>query len=184
MVLLRGQGAGVARLRTGLSEVDVTRQSGSPSSTRNVFGRHFRIELQHHLLPDDDALVHALLDISQSVDIPCTISNNVNYGLPPATPACGAGDAPPPARRHRRGSQGDPVRPGPSLECCSSAAPQGKLRVSGPKRPRKVGGSTQCQIGKLPLARRRGKVYVLMPHWGAISLATRAVHRRSSCRYL
>jgi len=48
----------------------------------DVFGEHFRIELQHHLLADDDVLVHALLDISKSMGIPCTISNNVHYALP------------------------------------------------------------------------------------------------------
>jgi error-prone DNA polymerase len=48
----------------------------------DIFDGHFRIELEHHLLPDDTALVQALLEVAESTGIPYLIANDVHYAFP------------------------------------------------------------------------------------------------------
>src|SRR5579875_3289740 len=47
-----------------------------------IFGADFWIELQHHLLPDDGALVEASLDLAGRAGLRCMISNDVHYATP------------------------------------------------------------------------------------------------------
>lgn len=47
-----------------------------------VFGHDFWIELEHHLLPDDTALVDALREVAASTGVGCTIANDVHYANP------------------------------------------------------------------------------------------------------
>jgi len=47
-----------------------------------IFGQDFWIELEHHLLPDDTALVEALLDVARQTNLDCVIANDVHYALP------------------------------------------------------------------------------------------------------
>ncbi len=48
----------------------------------DIFGRNYWIELEHHLLPDDSALVEALHDIARSAGLRCVIANDVHYAEP------------------------------------------------------------------------------------------------------
>ena len=48
----------------------------------DVFGQDFWIELEHHLLPDDTALVDALRDVAASTGVGCTLANDVHYANP------------------------------------------------------------------------------------------------------
>jgi error-prone DNA polymerase len=48
----------------------------------DIFGQDFWIELEHHLLPDDTALVEALRDVAASTGVGCTIANDVHYAHP------------------------------------------------------------------------------------------------------
>ncbi|HLJ69329.1 MAG TPA: DNA polymerase III subunit alpha [Chloroflexota bacterium] len=47
-----------------------------------IFGDDFWIELEHHLLPDDTALVEALLDLARRTGRRCLIANDVHYAYP------------------------------------------------------------------------------------------------------
>jgi error-prone DNA polymerase len=47
-----------------------------------IFGGHYWIELEHHLLPDDSALVEALRDLAFAAGIRCVIANDVHYAEP------------------------------------------------------------------------------------------------------
>jgi error-prone DNA polymerase len=49
---------------------------------RELFGDDLWIEMQHHLLPDDDELVAALLDVAIATGIRPVITNNVHYAYP------------------------------------------------------------------------------------------------------
>jgi error-prone DNA polymerase len=49
---------------------------------RDLFGEHFWIEMQHHLLPDDDELVAALLDVALATGTRPVITNNAHYAYP------------------------------------------------------------------------------------------------------
>ncbi len=47
---------------------------------RALFGRErFFVELQHHLLPEDDALIHDLLALAQHLGLDAVATNNVHY---------------------------------------------------------------------------------------------------------
>jgi error-prone DNA polymerase len=48
----------------------------------DLFGDRFLIELEHHLLPDDDALVDALLDLAGKTGLRTVIANDVHYAHP------------------------------------------------------------------------------------------------------
>ena len=48
----------------------------------DLFGRDFWIELEHHLLPDDTALVEALRDVAARSGVGCVIANDVHYARP------------------------------------------------------------------------------------------------------
>ena len=48
----------------------------------DIFGQDFWIELEHHLLPDDTALVDALRDVAASTGVRCIIANDVHYAYP------------------------------------------------------------------------------------------------------
>lgn len=48
----------------------------------DIFGKDFWIELEHHLLPDDTALVEALRDVATSTGVRCAIANDVHYAHP------------------------------------------------------------------------------------------------------
>jgi error-prone DNA polymerase len=48
----------------------------------DLFGDRFLIELEHHLLPDDDALVDALLDLARKTGLRTVIANDVHYAYP------------------------------------------------------------------------------------------------------
>ncbi|HEY8687212.1 MAG TPA: DNA polymerase III subunit alpha, partial [Chloroflexota bacterium] len=48
----------------------------------DIFGQDFWIELEHHLLPDDTALVDALREVAASTGVGCTIANDVHYANP------------------------------------------------------------------------------------------------------
>lgn len=45
----------------------------------DIFGRDYWIELEHHLLPDDSAMVEALRDVACAAGLPCVITNDVHY---------------------------------------------------------------------------------------------------------
>jgi error-prone DNA polymerase len=47
-----------------------------------LFGRDFWIELEHHLLPDDTALVEALMELARQTGLRCVIANDVHYADP------------------------------------------------------------------------------------------------------
>lgn len=49
---------------------------------REVFGEHLWIELEHHLLPDDDELVAALREVAAAAGLRCVIANDVHYAAP------------------------------------------------------------------------------------------------------
>ncbi|MGI8827730.1 MAG: DNA polymerase III subunit alpha [Chloroflexota bacterium] len=49
---------------------------------REIFGDDFWIELEHHLLPDDTALVEALLDVAARAGLECVVANDVHYAYP------------------------------------------------------------------------------------------------------
>jgi DNA polymerase III subunit alpha len=49
---------------------------------KEIFGSDLRIELEHHLLPDDTALVEALLALATRVDVACVAANDVHYAYP------------------------------------------------------------------------------------------------------
>jgi error-prone DNA polymerase len=46
----------------------------------------FYIELQHHYLPDDTALVYKLVTLARRVGVPYVATNNVHYTMPDAQP--------------------------------------------------------------------------------------------------
>jgi len=47
---------------------------------RDVFGRdRFWIELQHHLLPEDDALIYKFVQLAQRISVGYVATNNVHY---------------------------------------------------------------------------------------------------------
>ena len=47
---------------------------------RNLFGPdHFWLELQHHLLPEDGALVDGLVELARHLDLGYVVTNNVHY---------------------------------------------------------------------------------------------------------
>ena len=46
---------------------------------QQLFGDRFYIELQHHQLPDDPALVAGLSQLADHIGIPCVATNNVHY---------------------------------------------------------------------------------------------------------
>ncbi len=48
----------------------------------DIFGENFWIELEHHLLPDDTALVGQLLEIAAHTGVRCTLANDVHYAHP------------------------------------------------------------------------------------------------------
>jgi error-prone DNA polymerase len=48
----------------------------------DIFGKDFWIELEHHLLPDDTALVEALRDVAARTGVGCAITNDVHYAHP------------------------------------------------------------------------------------------------------
>ncbi|HCF99906.1 MAG TPA: error-prone DNA polymerase [Chloroflexi bacterium] len=48
----------------------------------DLFGDRFLIELEHHLLPDDDALVDALLDLARKIGLRAVLANDVHYAYP------------------------------------------------------------------------------------------------------
>jgi error-prone DNA polymerase len=47
-----------------------------------LYGEHFYIELQHHLLPDDDWLVAAGVDLAREVGAALVVTNDVHYATP------------------------------------------------------------------------------------------------------
>jgi DNA-directed DNA polymerase III PolC len=47
-----------------------------------IFGEYVWIELEHHLLPDDDALVDALQGVASAAGLRCAIANDVHYAYP------------------------------------------------------------------------------------------------------
>lgn len=55
---------------------------GAAQSYADIFGRDYWIELEHHLLPDDSALVEALRDIARTAGLRCVIANDVHYAEP------------------------------------------------------------------------------------------------------
>ncbi len=49
---------------------------------RDLFGReHFWIELQHHLLPEDDRLVYKLVSLARRIGVGYVATNNVHYTM-------------------------------------------------------------------------------------------------------
>jgi DNA-directed DNA polymerase III PolC len=48
----------------------------------DIFGHDYWIELEHHLLPDDSALVEALRDVAGATGLRCVIANDVHYAEP------------------------------------------------------------------------------------------------------
>lgn len=61
-----------------------TREEALAAARRyaDIFGRDYWIELEHHLLPDDSALVEALRDIARAAQLRCVIANDVHYAEP------------------------------------------------------------------------------------------------------
>jgi error-prone DNA polymerase len=48
---------------------------------RDLFGpNHFWIELQHHLVSDDDSLIDELVGLARHLGVECVATNNVHYG--------------------------------------------------------------------------------------------------------
>ncbi len=47
-----------------------------------LFGSDLLVELQHHLLPDDDWLVAELADLAREVGLPVVVTNDAHYALP------------------------------------------------------------------------------------------------------
>jgi error-prone DNA polymerase len=52
------------------------------ASLRDLFGKRFHLELQHHLRPDDARLVIAQVELASALDIPYVATNGVAYALP------------------------------------------------------------------------------------------------------
>lgn len=50
----------------------------------DLFPDRFYLELEHHLLPDDTALVHALYDLARQEGLPFLLANDVHYATPDA----------------------------------------------------------------------------------------------------
>jgi error-prone DNA polymerase len=49
---------------------------------REIFGPDFYIELEHHLLPDDSALVEELIGVAGKAGAGCVLANDVHYAHP------------------------------------------------------------------------------------------------------
>jgi len=55
---------------------------GSARSGRGAAGPGFILELQHHLLPEDDWLVAETARLAEQVGLPSVVTNDVHYALP------------------------------------------------------------------------------------------------------
>jgi DNA polymerase III alpha subunit len=60
-------------------------RSGAQDAARRlaaIFPDAFYLELQHHLLPDDDWLVTETVRLAQELDLPVVVTNDAHYALP------------------------------------------------------------------------------------------------------
>jgi error-prone DNA polymerase len=78
--LIALSGCSKGAISTALLRGDPDTATTIASHLASVFGReNFYIELQHHLLPDDNTLVNDLVDLARQLDLPIVATNNVHY---------------------------------------------------------------------------------------------------------